>query len=487
MKTVLACLLLASGSGAALAAADWHTDLKAALRKAAAEKKPLLMNFAQSDWSSGSIKLDDEVFHTKEFRDAAAGKFVLLEIDFPEDSSALPAKVRKQNAQLRERYGVTEFPTVFLSDAEGRPYARTGYRPGGAAAFLEHLDSLEANRARRDQAFAAAEQAAGAARAKALEAALRTVPEESVLTTYSDMAADLAKVDPDSKFLAEVRDNRRQARLAATFRPYRQKADYAGLIARIDSLLAKEKPAGEERQRLLTFRLNAEMENRRYPAARATAQAIEAIDPKTPFGRRASASRAAIDQLLKRQSGNARPAPPKPPVTPAPQGSVRPPAKKPAAAASGGKRPGPPKDEPKARGNRAGNAALGGLNDLQLRRNLEMVRRESGIKSGQLDEQHQRWAELDRKLNAARGRLDGAGAGRERVRRQIKNLEDTIKNLQADHDRTHATAEALEEAVAAHERELRRRTELGRLQHEARELQKRLEAVQERVEALKAP
>ena len=43
---------------------------------------------------------------------------------------------------MMEKYGVEGFPTVILVDSKGTVIAQTGYREGGAAAYVEHIKDL---------------------------------------------------------------------------------------------------------------------------------------------------------------------------------------------------------------------------------------------------------------------------------------------------------------------------------------------------------
>lgn len=73
-----------------------------------------------------------------------AGKdFVLVLIDFPSDKSGQSAHIQQQNKQLEKQFKIEGFPTVFLTDADGRPYAQTGYLEGGVQTYLEHLGQLK--------------------------------------------------------------------------------------------------------------------------------------------------------------------------------------------------------------------------------------------------------------------------------------------------------------------------------------------------------
>ncbi|MBM4148467.1 MAG: thioredoxin family protein [Lentisphaerae bacterium] len=132
--------LLALVSLAAVAADEggWTTDFSAAKKEAAKRGVPILADFSGSDWCGWCIRLDKEVFSEADFRKFAADNFVLFLADFPNAKPQTDA-LKAQNAALAEKYGVQGFPTVLILDAEGKVIGKTGYRRGGAAAYIEHL------------------------------------------------------------------------------------------------------------------------------------------------------------------------------------------------------------------------------------------------------------------------------------------------------------------------------------------------------------
>ena len=118
--------------------AVWVTDFKEAQQLAEKEKKVMLVDFTGSDWCPWCIKLDEEVFSQKAFQKYAAENLVLVMIDFPKKKQQTPEQ-KKANNELAEKYKVEGFPTVLLLKPDGSVIVRTGYRRGGAAAYVKYL------------------------------------------------------------------------------------------------------------------------------------------------------------------------------------------------------------------------------------------------------------------------------------------------------------------------------------------------------------
>jgi len=144
----LVALFATTSAVAQTAPATWQTSLPAALAQAKASQKPVLVVFSGSDWCKPCMQLKQEVFDQPEFSQYAQDKFVLARFDFPRNKkNALPKDQAKQSeeaaAQLN-REGA--FPAVVLLSPEGKVLARTGYRPGGAAAYDAYLQQLLAKK-----------------------------------------------------------------------------------------------------------------------------------------------------------------------------------------------------------------------------------------------------------------------------------------------------------------------------------------------------
>ncbi len=127
--------------GTAKSDSIWLTDMGKAREDAAARNVPILVDFTGSDWCGWCIKLDKEVFSTEVFANFSKDNLVLLKIDFPRRKT-LPPEEAAVNQMLMRQYGIRGFPTIILTDAEGKEIARTGYQRGGPEEYIQHLSEL---------------------------------------------------------------------------------------------------------------------------------------------------------------------------------------------------------------------------------------------------------------------------------------------------------------------------------------------------------
>jgi protein disulfide-isomerase len=139
MKPFLLALLLAAAS---LHASDvWTTDYQAAIARAAADKKPVLLEFTGSDWCSPCKMMAAQIFDTNEFTEFANTSIVPVKIDFPRSKPQSP-ELKAQNQALSEQYNIEGFPTVVLLSSEGKELGRNvGLMRGGPAAMISWIQS----------------------------------------------------------------------------------------------------------------------------------------------------------------------------------------------------------------------------------------------------------------------------------------------------------------------------------------------------------
>lgn len=124
--------------------AGWTEDFEAAKKRAAAEKKKMLVVFSGSDWCGWCVKFERDVLSKPEFTGEATNKFVLVMIDLPSDKSRLSELAKKQNTGLARKYEVRGFPAWKVTDAEGKTlYNGSGYVRGGPKALLERINAVK--------------------------------------------------------------------------------------------------------------------------------------------------------------------------------------------------------------------------------------------------------------------------------------------------------------------------------------------------------
>lgn len=177
----------------------WIQDFAKAKAQAKAEKKDLLIDFTGSDWCGWCIKLDKEVFSQAAFQASAPKSFILVKLDYPQNESLVTEDIRKQNAGLQTEYSIQGYPTILLTDAEGRVYAQTGYQEGGPEKYNDHLAELHKKGDAFKTAIAAAEGKQGAERAKALAAVLATLEDEVAETHHFKFMKEIVELDADGK------------------------------------------------------------------------------------------------------------------------------------------------------------------------------------------------------------------------------------------------------------------------------------------------
>lgn len=119
----------------------WHESFEEAKALAKKENKPLLLDFTGSDWCPPCKQLKAKVFDSAEFKQWAAAKVVLVELDFPRRKEQ-NAEVKKQNEKLAKEFKIEGFPTVIILDATGKERARqVGYSGAKPADWIKKIEA----------------------------------------------------------------------------------------------------------------------------------------------------------------------------------------------------------------------------------------------------------------------------------------------------------------------------------------------------------
>jgi len=96
LKTIILAIFSVAFPATAQAG-DFLTDFDAGKKKAAAEKKCMLVKFTGSDWCLPCKNLDKQVFSKKAFKSEVEKDFVVVVLDYPR-TKKLPA-AQSQNEQ----------------------------------------------------------------------------------------------------------------------------------------------------------------------------------------------------------------------------------------------------------------------------------------------------------------------------------------------------------------------------------------------------
>ncbi len=267
----------------------WHRDYPTARAEARAEGKGLLIVFTGTDWIEICEKFYDDILGQPAFIEAVSGEFALLKLEFPKDNR-LPREEALQKALLRDAYRVRGFPTVVLTDANGRPFGLNGYQPVSAEEYAEQLLDIAKAHGENLAAAQAAESLSGKEKAEGLRRAIPDVPDALIARFYrAEMEAVLA-ADPGDAL-----------RLAGPFRKLIAEADFeqeiqvlgregkwAEAIARTDRHIAELGLEGWVLQAALIYRAGFELRAGQAETSAATLRKVVAMDPESEPGMEAA-------------------------------------------------------------------------------------------------------------------------------------------------------------------------------------------------------
>jgi len=301
LAAALPAFMLAFSS---LRAADsWATDFEKAKAAAVKDGKDLLMDFTGSDWCGWCIRLQEEVFSKDAFQQEAPKHFVLVELDFPQGKEQSEA-LKQQNEKLQLEYGVEGFPSIILADAQGRPYAVTGYEPGGAARYLAHLAELRKVRTARDAAFKKASAAGGVEKAKLIVEALSELEPHLVHTFYKKEIEEAIAADKEDatgvkksrdEFATEGEFRRKVEGLEEELAELHDQQKFEAFRTRVDKFITDEKLTGRRKQELLMAKLATCEED--LPAAQTILDAVIAVDAKSDLAEQAQSIKETIRKM----------------------------------------------------------------------------------------------------------------------------------------------------------------------------------------------
>lgn len=275
-------------SGLAFAGGEgWSSDFAAAKKEAAESKKDLLIDFTGSDWCGWCIKLNKEVFSHAPFKEGVKDKFVLVELDYPNNKTILSEATLKQNEELGKQYKVKGYPTILLCDASGKPFAATGYQEGGPEAYVKSLDELRAKKGIRDESLASASKLEGVEKAKAIVAALSAMglDDEMVASFYGEEVQQIKASDPkdETGFAKAGQLKERIAGVKTELNGFFQKKDFDGAIGVLDKNLKEGGFPADDTQQMMMTRGMLFAQQKKYDEAIVALDEAKAFAPESPY------------------------------------------------------------------------------------------------------------------------------------------------------------------------------------------------------------
>ena len=256
----------------------WTHDYEAAKAQAKKEGKDMLLDFTGSDWCGWCIKLNEEVFSKDTFKNSVPKDFVLVELDFPRDKSKLSQETIDQNNRLKKEFGIRGFPSIYLTDAEGVPYAKTGYQAGGPEKYVAHLKELQENKKTKEEMFAKAKAASGLEKAKLLDAALEATDAEIVDKHHQKDIDEIIALDSDNKAGLKAKYETKK-NMKAIDEKMKSK-DFQGAVDTATKLIKDSKPEGQLAQDLYFSRSHAYFMLKDKDSAKADLQAALKAQPE---------------------------------------------------------------------------------------------------------------------------------------------------------------------------------------------------------------
>jgi thioredoxin-related protein len=300
-STPLAALVALYSIGSAFAGGEgWISDFEAAKKQAAAEKKDMLLDFTGSDWCGWCIKLNDEVFKKDEFKKGVKDKFVLVELDFPQDVSKISEATKKQNAELQSKYGIMGFPSIVLCDAAGKPFAKTGYAEGGPEKYVVALDDLRKKKSKRDAAFASAAKAEGVAKAQLLVSALKEMDlsDAEISNFYPEVTPQIKASDPKDQtgFIKNIEAKEKFAKFEEELNKLGESQDFDGALVFVDKTLKESGFEGENKQQIIATKAMIYAQMKKFDEALKTVDEAKAFDPNSEIGKRMDGFKEQLEQ-----------------------------------------------------------------------------------------------------------------------------------------------------------------------------------------------
>ncbi|MEM7602399.1 MAG: thioredoxin family protein, partial [Verrucomicrobiota bacterium] len=175
--------------------AAWTDDYSAAAKSAKESDKSLLLLFT-GDWIPMCQAFDHRILNTPAFLEKASQRFELVRLNFPE-SNRLPVEAAKQNQLLKDAYRVRGYPSIILTDAEGKPFGINGFQPVSPDEYAARILEMDQYGKEKEDARATAGNLKGLERAKWLIDGIPDLPGNLAARYFGDEMKQIIIADPE--------------------------------------------------------------------------------------------------------------------------------------------------------------------------------------------------------------------------------------------------------------------------------------------------
>ena len=271
----------------------WRGALAGAVAEAKAAGKDVLVEFTRRDSGGELPALDALVFDRPQFLRGVDRRFVPVRLVVDADSPDAAV------VTLAERLAVARVPSLVLMDGDGRPYAAVDSQSEQIPDQLELIERAAAKRVLRDEALLQATGVSGVERARRLHAALQHVA-PFASTGYEPIAREIVSLDADNAaglrdvYSAPLAEGRIDSLVQSVVYPLIDRADFAGAVTAIETIISQEKPPTHQLQMLMAFKGQVLFSMGRKDDARRVLHDSLALSPDSTAAARV---RAAVRQL----------------------------------------------------------------------------------------------------------------------------------------------------------------------------------------------
>jgi len=279
---------VAGVSGTDAARDAWTDNYRTALARARGENKDLLLVFTGSDWIKICGAYDRDILFQPDFVNGIADSFVPVRFDFPKETK-LPAQQKARNQMMMRAYRVAAFPTLVLTDTQGRPYGINGYQPVTPAEYAKVIQAMKATGEVRDDLFSKAAQASGVEKASLLAKAIPKLPGSLAGRFYRPELEAIIENDPENetgkvpvaqRLLADVDYSDQMEKLKAG-------VQWSKMIELTDSYIEEQKLQGAALQQALFNKVGVYKDQANTEAMARTLLEIVKIDESTQHAKNA--------------------------------------------------------------------------------------------------------------------------------------------------------------------------------------------------------